>query len=433
MWKAAALSNGAWNPLTLIELPPEPFRSDTVRRIMRERFPNSPLIHYFEQEAESADAARDAIERWGTAAQAEAQEFDWDGAARVEALNEALGLYASGKPFPDRKDALATLAWHDRTGVIIPLLGEEERITVEYQPALRDEYRVARLQHNYATPEHRLETILDWRGYFGTGSLIGDGWTTMRRRGHGFIASVEGTVGYVVASVLRRLTRDPIEQGRDPTARRRLIAMSERYPQVAEACPDLSSIEPVAHDCAIVFVHGTVSCGIQGLKDLYPSIAFPLPIYRYEHDTFQPLHDNASELAELIATRIQVKRLLLAAHSRGGLVARLAQVELEREGYQADVSVFTFGTPHEGTPLVALGGKALNLLLKLGEDIAGTIPIVSPLTKAYSYLMEEPSLPRGIEVMREGSEGLLTMRLLGNPARVHCWGSNFDEIGRAHV
>jgi hypothetical protein len=210
--------------------------------------------------------------------------------------------------------------------------------------------------------------------------------------------------------------------------------MCERYPAIASACPDLSAIDPQVHERAVVFVHGTVSCGIQGLKELYPALASggapvfnaALPVYRFEHDTFERVQDNASALARLITERLNVQHLLLAAHSRGGLVARMAMAQIQRDGYPADVSLYTFGTPHAGTPLVAIGGKALNMLYKLGEDFAGAIPVVSPLTRAYSYVYDAPTLPRGIEVMREGSDFYDAFPLIGDAVNTRAWGSDFD-------
>ena len=257
-----------------------------------------------------------------------------------------------------------------------------------------------------------------------------DGWTLMRQRGHGYIASIKGTVGHVVFSVLRRAKHVEPTFERDPTTRSRLVHMSERYPHIASSCPDLSTISPQAHDVAVVFVHGTVSCGIQGLKDLYPTLtnapAMQLPIFRYEHDTFLSLADNATELASLIADRLRLNQLYLVAHSRGGLVGRLAARELELNGYRATISISTFGTPHQGTPLVALGTKAVNMLYKAGEEIVGSIPVLSTLTKAYSFVYEAPCLPKGIEAMGESSGECATLRFVGDPSKVQAWGSDFD-------
>jgi len=53
----------------------------------------------------------------------------------------------------------------------------------------------------------------------------------------------------------------------------------------------------------------------------------------------------------------------------------------------------------------------------------GSIPIMSPLIKAYSYLTDAPALPAGIDVMREDSGALSMMNHIGGPTRVSCWGS----------
>src|SRR4030095_1304621 len=88
---------------------------------------------------------------------------------------------------------------------------------------------------------------------------------------------------------------------------------------------------------------------------------------------------------------------------------------------------YTFGTPYLGTPLIKLGRKALNALYKLGEDVVGSIPVVGPLAKGFSYLVEVPhSLPPGIGVMSENSDGLAMLSEFGDEATTHAWGSNFD-------
>jgi hypothetical protein len=431
MWAAAALVDGVWTAIDVIPLEGQPFSSESVWAAAQEHRAQlqSSLLQHLENEKSTLETARDAIELWSISAQADADQFDWTGPAKIKKLEEAIALYFESTTETSAPAKPATLAWHDQTAVIIPLTGKEKSVIIEYQPSLRDETRIARLRYRHAGPDHVLETILDWRGYFGRNSAVVDGWTKMRSAGHGFVASIGGTVGFVVASVLRRLTLVPQPTPeRDPTAQRRLIALSERYAHIANGCPDLSRINPVDHKCAIVFVHGMVSCGIVGLKDLYPAAhgAIPHPIYRYEHDTFRPLDENASELTELIYSRIHTQRLLIAAHSRGGLVARLALDDLLRRGYGGQIEVYTFGTPHLGTPLVEVGGKALNLIYKLGEDFVGSVPWMTPLTKANSYLVDAPSLPRGIAVMREHSDVMDLLRRLGSSDRVHSYGSAFD-------
>jgi hypothetical protein len=429
MWRAVALIDGVWAQIRVIPLEEgTPFSSERVLGAAQNNELQSHLIQHLDHEKSNSRTARDAIELWSTQAEADANDFDWTGPGRIRKVEEAIALYFENGTDASTPAKPATLAWHDQTAVIIPLTGKEKRVIVEYQPSLREENRIGRLRYHHAGPDHALETILDWRGYFGLTSAVVDGWTKMRRAGHGFVASITGTVGFVVASILRRLTRPQPTLERDPTAQRRLIDMSERYPLIANGCPDLSRTDTVDHQCAIVFVHGMVSCGIQGLKDLYPPAeGLPHPVYRYEHDTFRSLDENSTELAQLIHSRIRAKRLLLAAHSRGGLVARLALDDLLRRGYGGHIEVFTFGTPHRGTPIVEVGGKALNLIYKLGEDLVGSsVPYMAPLTKAYSYLVDAPSLPRGIAVMRDNSDVMDLLRRLGNSDRVRSFGSDFD-------
>ena len=73
-----------------------------------------------------------------------------------------------------------------------------------------------------------------------------------------------------------------------------------------------------------------------------------------------------------------------------------------------------------------MGGKALNLIYKLGEDFVGSIPYMTPLAKAYSYLFDAPTLPPGIAAMRENSDAIGILRLVGNADRVRSYGSRFD-------
>ena len=65
-----------------------------------------------------------------------------------------------------------------------------------------------------------------------------------------------------------------------------------------------------------------------------------------------------------------------------------------------------------GTPLVAAGGQLLNLLFKLGEDTLGALPVVSPLSKAYGYLVDSPALPPGIQAMAEDAAGIGTLNAM---------------------
>lgn len=215
--------------------------------------------------------------------------------------------------------------------------------------------------------------------------------------------------------------------------------LENRYRYLADACPSLATIDRVEHDDAIVFVHGTASCGMVSLKDLFSlaveGFSVPGPVYRYEHDTYLPITDNSHELVELILDRIRVRRrLLIVAHSRGGLVAVDAALQLAERGFGAEVSVCTLGTPFRGTPLVAFGKKALNVLAKIGEEIATSVPIpvLSALAKAFFYVVESPTLPRGVMAMHEEAEGLAYLKRAAEDVALRSWASAFDvETGDA--
>jgi hypothetical protein len=391
---------------------------------MERQFGEPGALRYLRAEAanEGGNTSRDAIQLWSEEAEKVAREFGWRGPGKIERIEDALALYDSTTELP------STIAWHDATSVIIPLSSERE-IEIEYIPSARDENRVGRFKHEYGSAEHKIETVLDWRGYFGTQSAVIDGWTAFSRQAGSYITRVRGRAGFLVGSVLRRITRKQPTLETDPTATGRLIEMIERHPEIAETCPDLAECALLQFDRVVVFVHGTVSCGIQGLKDM-PDLG--VPVYRFEHDTFRPIHENGTQLADLISAKLDSKNLLLVAHSRGGLVARLAMADLARRGYKADVELFTFGTPHTGTPLVNIGGKLLNVLFKLGEEVTNGIPVVSLLSKSYSFLMDAPVLPAGIEVMRENSDALAILNTVGDSRRVSCWGSRFDiESGQS--
>ena len=420
MWRAGTFIDGAWREVLPVTLEGVPFSSAALLGVARQNnLTNTRFIEYLSQEAEMPDASRDAIELWSKKAAEESRELDWDAAHTVTAIEEAVALSPSVNERP------WTLAWHDRTAVIVPFNGTNAEMVVEYTPSLRDEIRIERLNARYGGGEYELETVLDWRGYFGSESAIIDHWTTMRRTGRSLVASLVGTTGFAVGTVVRRLKRPQPTFERDPWMRSRLVTMLERHPVVESRCPDLSKADRASHPHAIVFVHGTVSCGVQGLKDLLPALGDTVPIYRYEHDTFRPIEENAVELADWIRDRIDTPRLLIVGHSRGGLVARTAAGRLAN-AYQGQVEIYTFGTPHRGTPLVTAGGRLLNLLFKLGEDALGAIPIVSPLSKAYGYLVDSPALPPGIQAMAEDAPGIGTLNAIGDRYPLRSWGSSFD-------
>jgi pimeloyl-ACP methyl ester carboxylesterase len=203
--------------------------------------------------------------------------------------------------------------------------------------------------------------------------------------------------------------------------------METRWWPLATACADLRSAAATTRsDIAMVFVHGTLSCALQSLKDLFPTTPHDELVFRFEHDTFARIGENGRELATLIRDKLPVKRLVLVAHSRGGLVARIAAALLQREHFGGEVRLLTFGTPHAGTPLVRVSSGLLNLLLKLGSPIVGGVPLMTPILAAFFNVYNFSSLPDGISVMHESSEALQLLNTGGGSHHVECWGSEFD-------
>jgi len=440
MWKASSQTiPGEWTELQVVEVSTAgPFRSaDAARAASNMNLPPH-LLNYLGQEAESGNnLSRDAIETWASDAEKEAAAFDWAGAPRIRALDETVAAFGPAPNGTGWSEKPTTLAWHDHTGIIIPIGGDRAEIRVEYVPEPRDEYRVDRLRYRHATPQHAFETILDWRGYFGRNSGVLDGWTMMRESGRGYAASFVGEAGFVVGTVLRRLTTPAVTLEEDPWAKARCVDTELRYPLVAIECPDLAKARPPRMDRAMVWVHGTASCGTVGLKDLLMPNFGHLPpairgtVFRFEHDTFVKMRHNARALRDLIKDRLAADHLLLAGHSRGGCVARLAADLLQKDGYRGEITVYTFGTPHEGTPLVEIGKTALNLLVKVSQELVtnAPLPIMAPLTKAMCYTLDSADLPPGIKDMGKDGE-VEAFKDLTPPPDARAWGSNFDIHGK---
>lgn len=152
----------------------------------------------------------------------------------------------------------------------------------------------------------------------------------------------------------------------------------------------------------------------------------------FEHDTFRPIQENAETLAQLLQTHLTAKHILLIAHSRGGLVARLAAHLVRKRTRTPAVEVYTCGTPYEGTPIVDAGARVLRLLYRAGAVIQKGIPVPDVATAAASYLFRPRILPTGITQMSPSSDFLAMLALLDNgPVNLQAWGGVFNTQGRA--
>ena len=135
--------------------------------------------------------------------------------------------------------------------------------------------------------------------------------------------------------------------------------------------PLVGNVEAVAGKLPIVFVHGWKGMDFSGCTrpDDYPDTYFQsvdeylqqagYPVYYARLETSYcytpPLRANVVPLTTAInqaKTDTQQPKVILIAHSMGGLVSR---AYIEGPEYAGDVAaLFTFGSPHLGTPIVDL-------------------------------------------------------------------------------
>jgi len=183
MWTARVFRESSWQPLELFELT-EGFDSraaaEAADRITRGRF-SGPVQHLY-AEAENPLLARGLIDSWSVQAEQASRDFDFEGGGRIQAVDGALAYYLPGESDDDAHARPATVAWHEVTTVLFALDGRDSEVQLTYDPGPYGELRVDQMRYRHATPQHRLETIVDWRGYLGTQSGVFDGRNTMRRR-----------------------------------------------------------------------------------------------------------------------------------------------------------------------------------------------------------------------------------------------------------
>jgi hypothetical protein len=342
-----------------------------------------------------------AIETWARAA---VNDFLGDGDLSVE--GPALRW--------SRDSQTEMLAWHEMTAVLIPVGRGDRELIIEYEQAASDCERERVLVKGRHEP---LQTFIDWRLYAGSNTAIGDGEAPLNRRQRAKIwldKRLGGAEGVVLGKVHKQLGPLDNVNEKDPDWPGRAVRLEERYPALAQQYPRLGLGDRLTGETGAIIVHGTRSCSMLALLELNKYLQ--LPARRYEHDTFRPLVDNAEELAALIETTVDCNRVILIAHSRGGLVARLATDLLRRNGFAGAVEVWTFGTPHLGTPLV---GRSLKIMAKvLGVKTKVTkvaragvsltldtltdefgIPIEDPASAAFALLLRSSGIPPGIEAM----------------------------------
>lgn len=339
-----------------------------------------------------------AIETYGGQAVA-----DYQGSGTLTLLATGVRWAPEGHP--------ASIAWHDRTACVVLFGPGDEPLTIEYEQTEED------CDIDLALAGRRPARLyVDWRIYTGMNSLISDGESRLRRmtraRWVTHVRPPRGASGMMVGKVVRRLGPTGSIYQCDDSHRSRLEREERKHKAIAESNPRLGS-QQLQGQAGVVFVHGTRSCCVHSLADLQGKLT--LPTHRFEHDTFLPVGENAGELTALIESSVQVERLLLFGHSRGGLIVRLVAAELREKGF-GEPEVWTFGTPHEGTPLISrgleilmrrLGGPARAMkLARMGlrskVDVATDahgVPREDAVGAVLSILLRDAALPAGLLIM----------------------------------
>jgi hypothetical protein len=248
-------------------------------------------------------------------------------------------------------------------------------------------------------PEGALSTILVWRAYLGSNTTVIDGMVKLpRRTARRILLGGSNVAGVVVGRVAFAIHKRQDRPHRDPTARRRRIALESRTPDVAAGCPSVDQLSTGPADSMVIAVHGTMACALPMATALRNVVPASVPVYRYEHDTWLGITENAEELAAHIQ-RLAPERLLLVAHSRGGLVARQA-ADIVGSQVGTQIQILTLGAPFFGTPIVGgvRGGLlGVNALLGALRAVPGG-HVVDAGTRLAGLLIKQ-EMPIGIRAM----------------------------------
>jgi hypothetical protein len=165
--------------------------------------------------------------------QGDAREFDWTGSHEIKAIEEGIALLSSDSESKDAKPTPTTLAWHDHTLVIGPSqkMHSKSRSNTQLVCATKTESSafVIAIPHLFTSLRPSLvgEVILELKARLLTGG---------QPCAVGAMASLRlcaARVAFWSAPSCADSPRPQPTLERDPTANRRLVAMSEAYPDVA--------------------------------------------------------------------------------------------------------------------------------------------------------------------------------------------------------
>lgn len=248
-----------------------------------------------------------------------------------------------------------------------------------------------------AVPDGSRFELIIWRVYSGEGSSTRDVVTEAWRGVHRLPLRALGGALLVVGRIVRIRATMLNTASSDPTAPGRLLRAEAADTETAEACLELRYARRRIPK-AIVAIHGTMSTAMRLAAALRRWSPIGTHIFRFEHDTWDPLERNVEDLVDAIQRKVD-ESVLLVAHSRGGLVAARAAVKLSGDSEVAVAGLVTLGTPFAGTPVAVaadvglLGVRALMGGLRF---LGG--PVVDATTRIIGLALLA-RVPHGIAVM----------------------------------
>lgn len=309
-------------------------------------------------------------------------------------------------------DIIGAMAY-GMTAFIVPVSAETEVISIAYKAgdiAEAQELVEVPRRLNSLLPNETVEQLIVWRLYLGPNTIVIDGATPRESGVHRILKRATRNVGILVGRLAITAGKVLNKDAPDPTAQRRRRHHEARDPATANECADIRDSGTTINNF-IIAIHGTMGCAMPLAAACRGIVEPEIPILRFEHDTWLPIHENANELASQLF-RLGAKRVLLVAHSRGGLVARHAaeMLAVEAKSPLPKVKIITLGTPFLGTKLVdsVRAGHLGTRTLLGGLRALGGVAIDAATRIAGLIIRAE--LPRGIESMRPDSTYLSLLK-----------------------
>jgi hypothetical protein len=337
--------------------------------------------------------------------------------------------------------------WQVPTVVVVPVPNGAAQLSIDYEwdrdvpfPRLFEPH--VREFEPHVRGEVELFPTFDGRLYMGNESSILEadehpaGWNLRemlldRQPRFRWLFGVKNRAGVLIGRLARRLVRRPQRIISDPGFSARLTAEEARDPRTSATCPRIEHMRSSHKSIPmVVVVHGTFSCAMEAAERVRAACP-ELAVARFEHDTFRPVSENVGALVDHL-TRLRngnQAEILLLAHSRGGLVASQAAAILGAQSDPRNLTVWTAGTPHFGTPIAGVGGlpaRAIGALYRLCARSEQGGLRATVVEGAVSYLIAAGELPAGVACMRLGSDLLDLHRLHVRRLHLRTWGGRCD-------